>query len=366
MNSMFFELLQLSIGVRKEMTSAPTSEDWYRLYAMAGKQALLGVCFAGMKAAREKGMSVPSPLYMQWLAVAAGIQQRNELLNRRCREIQEMCLNAGLRSCILKGQGNTLYYNAGERDLSLLRQSGDIDLWVEGGYERVMEWVTSVSPSDEVTCHHAHLHCFEDVDVEVHYSPIRLPNLWRDRVLCRYFAESGARQFSHRVTLPTGEEIVSADRGFNLVFQLLHIYHHLFTEGVGLRQMMDYYFLLCSVRKEESSCQEAVDLVSRLGLERFASAMMWVLGHVFGLCRESMLWAPSESDGRFLLGEIMQSGNFGKQDARQNKMNRSKWDSFWTVHFKTFRLWRFDHWAWFWSPVFRIRWKVWQKKNGYR
>ena len=36
---------------------------------------------------------------------------------------------------------------------------------------------------------------------------------------------------------------------FNLIFQLTHIYAHLMNEGIGLRQLLDYYYVLCDFYK---------------------------------------------------------------------------------------------------------------------
>ena len=36
---------------------------------------------------------------------------------------------------------------------------------------------------------------------------------------------------------------------FNIIFQLTHIYSHLMNEGIGLRQLVDYYYVLCDFYK---------------------------------------------------------------------------------------------------------------------
>ena len=163
---------------------------------------------------------------------------------------------------------------------------------------------------------------------------------------------------------------------FNLVHQIVHIYHHFITEGVGLRQLMDYHFVVKHEMEVEkgSSVQEVKKVISDLGLERFASALMWVIGYVFdpGMLAiwiqksETTLWKPNEKDGRLLLDEILMSGNFGHTDERAKDILTSRWKAFWFVNSKTFRFWRFDHWAWFWSPVWRVYHFLWRKMKGFK
>ena len=56
-------------------------------------------------------------------------------------------------------------------------------------------------------------------------------------------------QFSHRVMLGEQGEIAIPTMEFNLIFQLTHIYAHLMNEGIGLRQLLDYYYVLCDFYK---------------------------------------------------------------------------------------------------------------------
>lgn len=372
-NEIFFELIQVALGVRVCLSHSPTSEEWRMLYDMAKKQSLVGVCFAGVQRLVEQQQTPEEMLYLTWMGMAAKIQQRNEVVNRQCVELQERLTKEGFRSCILKGQGNAENYGS----LALLRQSGDIDIWLEGGYEKVMTWVQKVAPTKEVNQHHAHFDCFPDTEVEIHYYPFVLNNPFRNKVLKRYFAESESSQYSHQVKLPDGSTIIAADNSFNLVFQLVHVFHHLFTEGIGLRQLMDYYFVLRTVSSSKSvaelACyeksrrevQEVMKVVSSLGLNRFASALMWVLGEVFGLEEKYMFWIPDEKNGRFLLNEIMLAGNFGHHDERVPK-NMTYWKSFWYLNFHNLRLVRFDYWSWFWTPIMRVKGFVWRKINGYK
>ena len=374
--NLFFELLQVAVGVRKFLSHTPSAEEWKKLYYMSEKQALVGVCFCGLQRL-PKEQQPPKALLLRWFALAEQVKQRNSLVNTRACELQKLLEDEGLRACVLKGQGVARLYGFNDNvnvhlnlnvndKLGAYRQSGDIDVWVDGGLDRIMKWVAEVSPSQEVNGHHIHFGYFNDAEVEIHYVPFNLQNPIKNRELHRFFAANADKQFRNKVKLCTGEMITAADDSFNVVFLLAHIFHHLFTEGVGLRQCMDYYFLLVHLDRNNAEVEFLLIVVADLGLDRFAAALMWVLGRIFGLQHDKMLWTPNEKDGKFLLREIMLSGNFGKQDDRQKNLYKSKWHSFWIVHFKTFRLWRFDHWAWFWSPIYRIKGKSWQRMHGYK
>ena len=36
---------------------------------------------------------------------------------------------------------------------------------------------------------------------------------------------------------------------FNVIYQLTHLYHHFFDEGIGMRQIIDYYYVVCDFYK---------------------------------------------------------------------------------------------------------------------
>lgn len=382
-NKLFFELIRVAIGtqespstgLRAGLSRLPSEAEWEELFEMAVKQSLVGACFCGIHqlgADSDEGyinIGMSEDLYFDWMGTAAQINTKNELVNRQCVEVQQMIENAGFRTFIMKGQGNAVLYNSSE-DLSLFRQSGDIDIYLDGGFKKVNDFVQKTCPTNQINELEIHYHCLEDTEVEIHYRPFFMRNPIKNAKLQKFFKET--MRFDNKVALPNDAgEINVPTTEFNLVHQMVHIYHHLITEGVGMRQLMDYYFVLRSVQ-EVSEVSKVQGVVHNLGLDRFASALMWVLGYVFTSTssaqvqkEEYMLWEPCEEDGRLLLEEIERSGNFGHHD--ETKANLSnKWSSFWYVNSKTFRFWRFDHWAWFWSPLWRVYHFAWRKVKGYK
>lgn len=363
MNELFFSLIRVAIGNQDQLPRVPTAREWEELYQMAQNQALIGICFAGVQKLSINHPSLITNLSerirLQWLAMAAKIQQTNQVVDEQCVALQKRLSADGFRSCLLKGQSNATNYGS---ELGPLRQSGDIDLWVEGGFGRIMEYVWKMAPTDEVNQHHVQFKVFDDTEVELHFFPLKVNNPWKQKVLDRFCEKQSERQFKNIIAFENGQ-VVAATNEFNVVFQLMHIYHHLFTEGIGLRQLMDYYFVLCNVQTKDIESDKKV--FSDLKLDCFSSALMWVLGKVLGLEEKCMLWTPNEKNGRFLLNEIMLAGNFGHHDERIPK-NMSYWKSFWYLNLYNLRLLRFDHWSWFWTPILRIKGFVWRKRHGYK
>ena len=108
-NTLFFELIQVAIGTRICLSHTPSADEWGKLYAMAKKQSLVDVCFAAVQRLPEDERP-QEMLYLTWMGMAAKIQQRNEVVNRQCVELQAKLSANGLRSSILKGQGVAALY----------------------------------------------------------------------------------------------------------------------------------------------------------------------------------------------------------------------------------------------------------------
>ena len=127
-------------------------------------------------------------------------------------------------------------------------------------------------------------------------------------------------------TKTTKNELVVPDIRFNIVFMLSHTFRHYMSEGVGLRQLMDYYFVLRTLSNSSSSTCSAQRFTGEnlkmtldsLNMLKFASAVMWVIKTVFighdNVDENDDLFLgikPKERLGRKLLAHVMQGGNFG-------------------------------------------------------
>ena len=242
--AIFFDFLRFCIGSAKEIPDSLKEADWKELYAIAKKQCLVGILFDGIKKLPAEHVGMKKELLLQWMAESQMLEKANVRLNDAAIQVSEWFRKKGFRTCILKGQGNALLYPN-----PYSRTPGDIDIWVEGGDKRVISFVRSISPHEKACYHHIEFPSYKGVEVEVHYRPSFLLCFWHNRKLQKYYERVKEEQFSHRVMLGEQGEIAIPTVEFNLIFQLTHIYAHLMNEGIGLRQLLDYYYVLCDFYK---------------------------------------------------------------------------------------------------------------------
>ena len=234
----FFEFLRFCIGTVQEVPSSLKGADWRVLYAMARKQCLVGVLFDGIKRL-PADVGMDKGLLFQWMAQNQTLRKANARLDKAAVEVAEWFGRKGFRTCVLKGQGNALLYPPG-----MERTPGDIDLWVDGGDRKVVSFVRSLSPDEKVCYHHIGFPEYNGVEVEVHFRPSFLFCFRHNRCLQGYYERVMDEQFAHKVKLGEQGEVAVPKAEFNLIFQLTHIFTHLMNEGIGLRQLLDYFFVL--------------------------------------------------------------------------------------------------------------------------
>ena len=406
----FFEFLRFCIGTVQEVPSSLKGADWRVLYAMARKQCLVGVLFDGIKRL-PAGVGMDKGLLFQWMAQNQTLRKANARLDKAAVEVAEWFGRKGFRTCVLKGQGNALLYPPG-----MERTPGDIDLWVDGGDRKVVSFVRSLSPDEKVCYHHIGFPEYNGVEVEVHFRPSFLFCFRHNRRLQEYYERVMDEQFAHRVKLGEQGEVAVPKAEFNLIFQLTHIFTHLMNEGIGLRQLLDYFFVLKNtdfggntdgvsgntnggasfvntdftdntdkfsgntdgdgflLNTDFTDNTDRIggnadgvdrrllqDELRRLGLWEFAGAVMYIMKEIFGLEDNRLIVPPDVKRGRLVLKEVLEAGNFGQYDKR-NWFGHSALGHNLQRLYRDMRLVRFFPAEALSEPFFRIWHFFWRKR----
>lgn len=314
---LFFLLLQLGIGTRESLhlgTPLPES-TWKELMNLARKQAVTGIVMDGILKLPSECLP-PASLKLKGIQQLLRIEQLNRRLNGEAVQVSKYLQREGYTGIVLKGQGIARYYPH-----PLHRMPGDIDVWPDAEPALLRKYANIKCPNKEWTPHHTHLSILDETEVELHFQPSYMFNPMTNRWLLAFCRNHRSACAANRVMLEeTGRPVAVATDAFNRVYVLQHIMRHLFDEGIGLRQLMDYGLVL---RKGMTTAEkkETMQTLRRLHMEGFAGAVMYVLQTVFALEPEYLICTPNERKGKLLLEEILEGGNFGHYDQRGNKQN---------------------------------------------
>lgn len=384
----YFDILCWSINPDYQSIPDTKGMDWYDFYQFACEQAIAGVTFVGIQRLGEHGVKPPLDVLMQWIASASLIEQQNKAVNKAATELFKELKNDGLQGCILKGQGNGLMYPN-----VYSRTPGDIDVWVRmadgrgmkaegrglkadgrglkadgrgmrGDVRDIIKYVKERNPNGKVCYHHIDGGKIGGVEVEVHYRPSFMNNPIHNYRLQKWFEEKAeGGRLMEEVELPEGVGSIPVPTvEFNVVYQLVHVFRHLLQEGIGLRQIIDYYYVLKS-NTNHTDDTDIIVLLNYLGLTKIAGAMMWLLSEVLGLEEEYLIVPKNECLGKVLLAEILKGGNFGQYDIDNIKVN-SQLGKNWQRIRRDIRMVRYFPSECIWEPVFRVYHFFWRKIYG--
>ena len=338
-NENYFEFLKVVVGNADILSFRPTDEEWECLFLFCQRQALIGIGFTAVEKLHEKGIICPKNLMRRWFSLTMQIEQRNRKMNEACKEVTAMFDRDGFDTCVLKGQGNLLNY---PKNLAMRRQSGDIDLLVmpRNGGDKIRSVIAYARKHGKQKkgpiCDHIDMYMPGDIEVEAHYRIGHISSPIRYKRLLSWFDDKADECMKNRISMGFSVPTVS----INVVYQMTHVFKHFFDEGVGLRQLMDYYFVLNtwhnynlgnqprqSIGMHDEglsipamSREEIAAVLCQFGMLKFASAVMWVLQYVLAMPDALLICEPNEKEGRLLLREIMEGGNFGQHDSRSRDL----------------------------------------------
>ena len=321
--SIFFDFLRFCLEEDTKEPQNLSEMDWDALYDFGRKQAILGVLFHGIKRLSKSEYRPDRRQILRWYADSSFIEKANIQTYKDASDLTEMMLKKfGVHSCVLKGQTNALMYPD-----PYMRTSGDIDLWTDAKTLDIIRISRQLDPKGEIGYHHIELSYFK-TPVEVHFFPSFMGNMWHEYKLRRFFNQCKEAQFDRLSILPSGlGEIYTLTDDFNRVFQMSHLMHHFFFEGIGLRQMIDYYYLLLRGFTDEER-KKTIRVFKQVGMFKFAAAVMYIMKDILGLPDQYLLMKPNERVGKILVSEIIQSGNFGFHDKRYSFTGKSVYSQY--------------------------------------
>jgi len=345
-----YELLLISTGAKSTLSHPYTDKEWELALVIANEQAIVGVLTIAMEALMDKSMLPSQFVLLQWIGNAQIVEQTALKMEEAANAVVKYFHENSFACQILKGSAVARYYPQ-----PLRRSSGDVDIWLNGGRKKIYEFARTFDKDGMlygVNYHHIHFHLLDGIHIEVHIWPSFLSSPLRNWRLHRFCNQ-------YRPTMEATKPSLAFDR----VFIILHCYRHICGHGVGLRQIMDYFYILKQGFTEEER-KDAEYWIKQLGMGRFAGGLMWVLREYFGLEERCLLMEPDVTEGRFIMHEVMLTGNMGHSDKRNWGSMKSPLSRFFLNLRRDFYMAKhYPHEA-IWQPFFSIWLYFWRLSKG--
>ena len=347
----FRNLLLISLGRKSSFEKAPTPQVWKHLYHLAHRQALLGPLNDGILQLPASQMP-EEELLKEWDEITAKIARIYHAHEEHVAELDALLTRLGLHACILKGTGLSHLYPNPER-----RMCGDIDVWIAGKRDAIIKAFDDAGiPIYGIIYQECKAGIFLDTEVEIHFHPSKMYNPFTNARLQRFFERNSPIRDDVTITYP--------DAKFNAVFCMAHMFRHYLAGGIGMRQMMDYYYILRNLAPADRG--PVMKTLKSLGMKRFTASVMASMWFNFGLEEEYFLCPPDKKHGKRLVNDSFNMGNFGVMDKRNRAVEgETRWTRFLRKNKRVFSNLRYYPREVIWYPFARISQFVWRKCNGY-
>ena len=341
----FLELLRAGLwGTKADVNLFKENVDWKAILRIAKEQTVQIIIADGIETLPEDTWP-PKQAMLSLMMLRIKIQQMHNLLNTTLNQITEALNTEQIPSVLLKGQGVAQNYR-----IPASRMCGDIDLYIgEGNYQRACEIVRNLNPEKQEYTpeseQHMHLE-LNGVTIEVH----RIASSINQKSKAEDFAKwTKAATIENKGTSydNLGVEIRLPESTFNAFFILYHAVRHMFTEGVGFRQICDWSMFLHR-HHQEINIEELKTKLKEYRLEQIWKEFCILAHKVIGLPKEEIPLYPSKDNSNktaTITEHIFISGNFGHYDANgrdphQTNYLKRKWRSFWFQSSRLLKLFR--------------------------
>lgn len=355
-NKAFFDLLKLGMGLTDNIC-LPLMDDrkWVKIFETAKKQTVLGIMADAIKRLPDDVVKPSYEVMIRLVGYCVQLEKTNRRINREVLKWIDFFEEKGFSAVLLKGQGIAQLYPS-----PLRRTPGDIDLWVIGKEAKIRNLVKKELKPSEILYHNSVVHADNNIELEIHTRPSFLYNPVRNFKTQRLFKKWAKEAV--KVNLPENVGAISIPSdNMNRIFLLLHLYRHVFSEGIGLRQMADYAMLLNKGCTDGDKMQCKIWLKS-LGLERFAASVMYLMKVVFDLNDKVLITEVDEKGGAILLKECLEGGNFGIYNPNIDRnIKHDSLKSFIVKNKRNFRFIGLYTNEVIWAPYFKFFHYLWRR-----
>lgn len=304
------DILSCSLFGNIDIIAEIEDSDIDEILMEAKSQAVFGIVYDYLKRNYKS-----EQVLKKWDNIFVALLANNVRINRYHEILHEWMTEAGVPYVILKGCASASYYTC-----PINRTMGDVDFLVHEDYiekaEKVLKSHALIPGSREHVSHIVYRK--NNMRLELHFQIAGMPDGEKKKIIRGYLKD--IYDSSKNYKTGNGQMMIPSDFHHGIII-LLHTYHHLTGEGIGLRHLCDWAVFVNSM-----SSEKFIELFEKklrmVGLWRFAQILTLLSVRYLGV--EPRKWAEIENCHELLenlLQDILVSGNFGVNDYERSNQS---------------------------------------------
>ncbi len=304
-------LFSLSAFLAGEKYRPKEDIDWKEVVQESVAQAVILPCLQGI----AEG-AMPEEVRKVWRKYGTRSLQSNIKIHAHHAYVHTLMQEAGIKYVILKGSSSAYYYND-----PLMRAMGDVDFLIAPkDVEKASTLLISKGFEQWDMKHACHI-VFkrEKMHLEMHFQPAGMPEGKMGDKIQEYLSDIYEK--AEEVEINGNIFRKPSDFHHGLIL-LMHTYHHLLSEGVGLRHLCDFAVFMNSF-EGESFEDVFKERLSAVGLWRFAYILSQLSHLYLGSPYRQWMGEVDKELCDAVIGDIFAGGNFGGKDQERSVQGMS-------------------------------------------
>lgn len=258
---------------------------------------------------------IPKEIFGKWLAHSSKIISNNMAIAKCQSELTEFLEKNNYKYIILKGIASASYYENPD-----MRMLGDVDFLIDNNFsDQIAEAIQSQLGYSVygMETHERHLTMMRKKDaIEMHYEIPGIPNGDKGEFVKNFVSNILDDTLNTQID---GNTFAAPSHLFHGIVILLHMLHHMSSEGLGLRHLCDWGAFVNNTFEMDFWKDSFIPFLSELGLVRYASVMASVCHRYMGIDMPSSLPIAEEDVCFEIISDVFQSGNFGNKDEQYHQ-----------------------------------------------
>ena len=299
-------LSALSYGLRGEKYLSNEKTDWQEVLKESKAQT---VCLSVFDALSQE-CAIEDEVRQKFELFSARQISQNMTVHTYHNYLHNLMEKNGIDYCVIKGSSSAYYYKN-----PLLRAMGDVDFLIK---EEDMDRAKSVLLEDGFSVyldkHLSHI-VFKKgkMHFEMHFSLPGMPEGKYGEILKEYLKDIFEKSKTVNIE---GIKFKTPHSFHHGLILLMHTYHHMLGEGVGLRHLCD---IACFINDfEDNEFEETFkEKLVKCGLWHFTK----ILGHTcykyLNIDYKSFMSQELDGVAQAVIKDIFAGGNFGKKDEKR-------------------------------------------------